>query len=509
MPTAAALLSLALAAGAPVPLGPIMAPEVEAIEVVYVSERAPQVTLRPKVAQTPAPPWRPRGSTVSLLERLDAPRGFGACEARARGKGLIVARTAGDPRTCGAVIALDRNGSPLDALSFSHLRVRGRATATVRLALIDEALAMREDNAVIAHLGGPFDVRISLRDGARRLDPRRLTGVVVLTRAAETLVNLEVLNLEQGPPGRPKLPTIGFWLWRYREALTKGREVLDACKRHRCNRLLVQMPSLADTQEVWEDYARFFSLAREQGIEAWALDGEPQAVHDSLPIVKKVGKLKKTFLGQDRFGLQLDIEPYILPGFLGDEPSYLRYLGAIDAIRRALPEGARLSVVMPFWFVSQIIRGRPLAFEVMDRADEVAIMSYRTDLDELAAIAEDTLHYGDLIGTPVWLSLETTALPVERHVILKHEQRREFADAYLDRANQRLVFERPPAGRYPKEDWFRIHHRVTVRPERLSFAGARRTNLRRAVKALFERLRHPSLAGVMIHDLDGFLALSE
>jgi hypothetical protein len=44
----------------------------------------------------------------------------------------------------------------------------------------------------------------------------------------------------------------------------------------------------------------------------------------------------------------------------------------------------------------------------MDLADEVAVMSYRTDMDELQAIARDTLRYGDLVGIPVWLALSSS-----------------------------------------------------------------------------------------------------
>ena len=65
---------------------------------------------------------------------------------------------------------------------------------------------------------------------------------------------------------------------------------------------------------------------------------------------------------------------------------------------------------MPFWFTSTVHRSRPLAFAVMDRADEVAVMSYRTDVQELTAISEDTLRYGFLTGIPVWLGMETTRL---------------------------------------------------------------------------------------------------
>ena len=38
---------------------------------------------------------------------------------------------------------------------------------------------------------------------------------------------------------------------------------------------------------------------------------------------------------------------------------------------------------MPFWLTAQFARNRAVAFAVMDLADEVAIMSYRTHLEEL------------------------------------------------------------------------------------------------------------------------------
>lgn len=50
-------------------------------------------------------------------------------------------------------------------------------------------------------------------------------------------------------------------------------------------------------------------------------------------------------------------------------------------------------------------------------------MSYRTDLEEVLLIADDMLRYGRLAGVPVWLALETTSLPVERHVVHKRESR--------------------------------------------------------------------------------------
>jgi len=81
------------------------------------------------------------------------------------------------------------------------------------------------------------------------------------------------------------------------------------------------------------------------------------------------------------------------------------------------------------------------------------------------------------------------------------------ASDYVDQTGQRLVLRRPPATK--DLAWFRVYHHTTVRPERLTFAGQTRTQVRAAVAAVVASVTHPSLAGMLIHDLDGFLALSE
>ena len=168
-------------------------------------------------------------------------------------------------------------------------------------------------------------------------------------------------------------------------------------------------------------------------------------------------------------------------------------------------------MVMPFWLTGPTIGGRPLAYAVMDRADEVAVMSYRTDLDEVQDIAEDILRYGEVSGTPVWLAIETTALPLEQHVVLRRETRSVLGDALLDYDQHLLRWAPIPDTQAVSahREWFHIHRRFIVRPERLTFAGRSRAEVSTAVKRMLDTTPHRSFAGVIIHDLDGFRALAE
>ena len=275
--------------------------------------------------------------------------------------------------------------------------------------------------------------------------------------------------------------------------------------------MLIQMPSLNDDEAIWRDYAGLVTLVHEAGIAALALDGYPEAIQEPHLLADKVRRLFHLVRPGVLSGIQLDIEPYLLPGFLDDDEQIRRYLGTIETVSEAIQGRATLSMVIPFWLATPTVGGRPLAYAVMDRADEVAIMSYRTDLDEVQDIAEVILRYGDVIEKPVWLAIETTVLPVEEHVVLRRDLRADRADAFLDREHKRLRWMPIPEADTltgPGE-WFRIHRRFTVRPERLTFAGRSRAEVSKAVSRILDTTLHSSFAGVIIHDVDGFRALSE
>ena len=128
-------------------------------------------------------------------------------------------------------------------------------------------------------------------------------------------------------------------------------------------------------------------------------------------------------------------------------------------------------------------------------------------MTSLQDISENILRYGDMRGVPVWLAVETRPLPLERHVMLQRATRKDLADAYLDPVRRTVVLAPPPP--HQQGHWFRIHHRITVRPERLSFFQESRQQVLRSVHTVMNTVEHPSVVGMVIHDFDGFLALAE
>ena len=58
-------------------------------------------------------------------------------------------------------------------------------------------------------------------------------------------------------------------------------------------------------------------------------------------------------------GIQLDLEPYLVPGFLQDEAQLRRYLSTIETVKEAMQGRARLSMVMPFWLATPTVGDGP------------------------------------------------------------------------------------------------------------------------------------------------------
>jgi hypothetical protein len=487
---------------------------VHEIELTYVGRRTDPTVAFSGPPPTTAPlSYRPFVPILELRSGVGAAQVFGPCrgEAVRTDSRLELKWTAQEATRCGQRIELRPAGRSVDLMSYQMLRLRGMATGQVVVAIEDVAGHQREHNHPLTTVSGTFDLTIPLKEVGRGVDLRYVTALVVSTEGHGGQIQFEQMTVAQREPVRRRPVGTGFWVWNYRAAIQDSQTMLTTCRIQGCSRVLIQMPSLNDEEALWREYARVLAWVKDAGIDALALDGYPEAIQEPQLLADKVGRLLQLVRPGALSGIQLDIEPYLLPGFLDDDAQLRRYLSTIEIVKEAIQGRARLSMVIPFWLATPTVGGRPLAYAVMDRADEVAVMSYRTDLDEVQDIAEDILRYGDVIEKPVWLAVETILLPLEQHIVLRRDPRPDRADALLDREH-RLLRWRPISetdGPTVSGEWFRIHHRFTVRPERLTFAGRSRAEVSKAIKQILDTTAHRSFSGVIIHDLDGFRALSE
>ncbi|HBR52315.1 MAG TPA: hypothetical protein DEA71_19840, partial [Nitrospira sp.] len=405
--------------------------DVEEIELVYAgSQPIPKIIVRGRQTANSfvLSSHRPSDDRLDLSTQAGAWQPMATCQASEvrliSPLHLRIDRQGTAP--CGAVWSLQTTNKSLDTLSFRTLLVRGTTSSPVKMELVDAQRA----HSVAERLIGHFSLEVPLASLARQVDLRQLTQIRLVT---ETDVDLVIDELAFSTPtsDSPPTPSMGFWYWDYRSAIQDPESMVMACRKQHCRRILLQLPDVHDSDDIWNAYAQLFAVTKSSDIELYALDGAPDMIDHATPLILKLDRLLGLMGIQKLPGVQLDIEPYLLDGFPEDNTIFDRYLDTIDRVKSALRGRAKLSVVIPFWFSSTIHRQRPLAFSVMDRVDEVAVMSYRTDADEVMAISDDILRYGALANVPVWLALETTSLLLERHVILKREYRTALADGVL------------------------------------------------------------------------------
>lgn len=489
--------------------------ETQEIELVYAgTQSVPKIIVRGRQPTNsfPVSSYRPaHDHHVDLLSLIDTGEPVGVCRVRQESLPLPLQLHFDQVRTspCGFVWSMQSAKKSLDILSFQALRLRGITTSLLTIELVETSVDQRKTTTVVGRVLGPFDVEIPLAPVARRIDLRRLAQVKLSVEADAEVVLQEGVLLPHKPTSSPP-PAVGFWYWDYRAAIRDPEGMLAVCRQLQCRRLLLQLPDLRDSDQVWADYATLFAHTKAAGIDLYALDGAPDMIDHPTVVTDKLSRLLRLVRGGIP-GLQLDIEPYLLDDFPEDETIFDRYLRTIELVRGALSGHGRLSVVIPFWFASTIHLGRSMAFSVMDRADDVSVMSYRTDVDELVAISDDVLRYGVLTRVPVWLGMETTRLLPERHMLLKREPDPALADGTLDPVRRMLTLGRPTKSENHGVDqiWLRIHHHTTVRPERISFAGRPQQEIRHAITQVFDQVRMPSFSGLLIHDLPGYLELAQ
>ncbi len=489
--------------------------DVEEIELVYAgSQPIPKIIVRGRQTANSfvLSSHRPSDDRLDLLTQTGIGQPIVTCQASEVNLGppLHLQLKRRNTAPCSLQWSLQVADKSLDALSFRSLRIRGTTSSPMRIELFDALTGPHRSHAVTERLTGRFSTEIPLATLARQVDLRQLIQIRLVTDADADIVIDEFSFL--GPsPETPPAPSLGFWYWDYRTAIHDPDGMVTACRKQQCRRIILQLPDARDSDQIWAAYARLFTMMKSADIELFALDGAPDMIDHAASLIEKLDRLLTLVELQNLPGVQLDIEPYLLDNFPEDETIFERYLNTIDLVATALRGRTKLSMVIPFWFSSITHRQRPLAFSVMDRVDEVAVMSYRTDMDEFIAISDDMLRYGALVRVPVWLSLETTRLLPEQHVVLKREHRVALADGVLDPVRRTLTLKPPPQEEPPGNGpamWFRIHHRTMIRPERISFSGRTEQDVRRTITEVFARTHHSSFSGLVIHDLPGYLALS-
>jgi len=349
---------------------------------------------------------------------------------------------------------------------------------------------------------------------------------------------------------RPRLrqPVIGLWVWNTQELLSQEpalKDLLRFVEQEHIGRIFLQLPDTARQEtnnlralvrELHSAHAEVFAL------DGWAGYALKENHAEAVSILDRVIRHNKLPNPAECFdGIQFDVEPYLLPGFQGDRKlsilaQYVELCAALSS--RARSAGIRFSVAVPFWFDTQFDESgneetidvggvsKPVYQHVIDRVDELCIMSYRTNALGPGGIVDQVtkeLRYAMKAGKAVFASVETTILPNERTIRFRDAP---FRPAYLDTSMQYWIVLRDSAegfscfivarehfaavwGSIPADAYcWQTDYHIEVPASRLSFANGDPEKFRDEVRKVIEALKPArEFFGVVIHDYLGFRKL--
>lgn len=183
-------------------------------------------------------------------------------------------------------------------------------------------------------------------------------------------------------------------------------------------------------------YARLIEQLHAHGIQVHALLGSwplhteryifPENRHLALQMVQRVLDYNQQASNEARFdGINLDIEPHVLEGWSSQREVYLQQFLQVSeawmALKRRMNQNIQIGPAIAFWLDGIAVRHagvlKPASQHLQDIYDHVVLMDYRDHAhgpDGILSHAQDELQYGQRIGKPVWLGVETSPSEIQK-----------------------------------------------------------------------------------------------
>lgn len=355
------------------------------------------------------------GISGSDLLASSAATVFGA-EGRARFTGTTLACGPGSA-PAGLLLRFPRAFPAAVAL---RLEIKAEGRGRFGVAVSDEAALNNEAPRPVGTMRATSGRKVtSFRLPPHREGWRAVTLTCPVGEGHLTLnrVSVTVLAEETSPPPR------SAWIWSPAAWMTsEGKASLWAHVRdENLSVLFVTVPVEGGAVRDPQLLSAFIAYAARRGVTVWAVAGDP---HDVLPSARPallaraeayVAYNAAVPAAQRLAGLQLDIEPYLLPGF-ALAPGYWRerYLETFRVVHEALGGRLPLDLVVPVWWGTHPEWGERFFHGVASLGVSLTVMNYRTHPDALRAGAQPFLDAGDRFGYKVRMGLETGPLPDEQ-----------------------------------------------------------------------------------------------
>jgi hypothetical protein len=205
------------------------------------------------------------------------------------------------------------------------------------------------------------------------------------------------------------------WAWNVRAARAAPRYFAERVAAGHIDTLFLQVDGQLESD------GPLIQALVAAGVRVVALDGYPDALAHPQALERDIERILRFNASHEVHiaGFQVDVEPYLLPGFrLDAQAGFARYLELLAQLRSQLGPGLEFSAAIPFWYASELVAGRNLADAVLATTDTVAVMSYRTTLAQVVELSRPVLCLAARRGRSAWVGLELSPLKSEVHLVL-------------------------------------------------------------------------------------------
>jgi len=289
---------------------------------------------------------------------------------------------------------LSQNNKYLNAINYTNMIIDGNISEC-KLAISDKKLFHKEDNLILDN-----NHNIDFSKIYNKIDLSRLK-YIILFKTAQCNINKLTL-IDNKKPIKPSNFKRSIWVWK--PSNIKNEDKLD---KFDIDTLYIQMN---------KDFNTTLKLLTNRY--TYGLNGSPSDIYNSkhlLDDINSLAKLKQQY--KNIIGYQVDIEPYLLKEYNQNRDEILsKYIKVLKLLHKTSNDnGLRFSVVMPFWFSNVYFHNKNLAQIVIDIADEVVLMSYRSDLKNIIKISKNSLSMGYFSHTDIKIGIELMKIDDEIH----------------------------------------------------------------------------------------------
>lgn len=464
-------------------------------------EGDPRGELLPRGAERVGPPRLALGR--SLMSQL-LPAAYGAegrAQLRSGPGGVIELECAPGGKPAGAMLRLaDHELPPGRRL---RLRLKYEASTPFEVLASDAQRAERGDPFAWLTLGAG-QAEVAAEMPRERLQGDALHSLTVACPQVGGRLSFGSLSAEEIAP-LARASGRALWIWQPSRWQQEAAAVLDEAQRAGADQLFVTVP--VDLEKVLvrdaDALGDFIHRAAGQGIQVWAVIGDPQAVLGSqrerfARRAEAYERYNSAAAPRRRLaGLQLDVEPYLERSYGVDPlPWHAAYVRLVRKVRERtqLP----LDLAVPFWWNDAQTAGGRLLDELAGDVTSLTVMNYRTEPGQILAAAQPFLDWSLRHGRAVRIALEAGRIQDEQIHHFRPARQGELALFSVGDYPVLLGSAQPLA--LPGTTLFARTHATRFGGERITFHGRQDELLRQLVELERQWRAWPGFAGVALHE---------